>query len=358
MRRMTLKYAAPDMVVELPVYDNFGNMLLPQYKQLTKNAIAGLTARGVPEIFVRDYRVMDVLVAPLYSPQSEGFLAGAFRQVVQDKMKGNAVDSKNINRVSAAITQMAAEMSLNFIGDTNVSCNISAQDYVYLQPVKAAGLAMTLGQIMKMSDEALVKLGIAAVFKDIGLDPSIIDSVDSIAEGSSERMKGHPAAGHKFLMQFPLTGVKEIADAVLQHHESWSGNGYAQGLKGKDISLLARIIALADVFVDLLAVRPGRGKFMPHEAIEYIMAGSGDQFDPELVEAFVRQVPSYPTGLLVQLNTGETGIISSPKRGYVARPIVRIVSTPEKGVLSEPFDIDLSIAKFQRKLITKVLEYD
>jgi len=357
MRRMTLKYAKPGMVVELPVYDNFGSLLLPQHKELDKNSIALMTSKGVPEIFVRDYRVMDILVAPLYSPQSEGVLANAFRQVVQKKMSGAAVDAAGITRVFEAVNQMVRDMSLNILGDTNVSCNISAQDYVYLQPVKTAGLAMTLGQIVKLPENAMAFLGMAAVFKDIGLDPAIIDKVDSIAEGCTPRMQGHPVAGYKFLLQYPLT-AKVIAEAVLQHHENWSGSGYAQGLKAAEISLLARIIAIADVFVDLMAVRPGRGKYMPHEAIEYIMAGSGDQFDPQLVEAFVRQIPSYPTGLVVHLNTGEIGIISSPKRGYVARPIVRICSTAEKGVLREPFDMDLSIAKYQRKLITQVLEYD
>jgi HD-GYP domain-containing protein (c-di-GMP phosphodiesterase class II) len=357
MRRMTLKYAKPGMVVELPVYDNFGNSLLPQHKELDKNNIAVMTSKGVPEIFVRDYRVMDILVAPLYSPQSEGVLANHFKQLVLKKMTGAAIDNAGIIRVHEAVSQMVRDMSLNFIGDTNVSCNISPQDYVYLQPVKTAGLAMTLGQIVKMPENALITLGVAAVFKDIGLDPAIIDKVDSIAEGSTPRMHGHPVAGYKFLLQYPLT-AGEIAEAVLQHHENWSGSGYAQGLKQKEISLFARVIAIADVFVDLLAVRPGRDRYMPHQAIEYIMAGSGDQFDPQLVESFVRQIPSYPTGLVVQLNTGETGIISSPKRGYVARPIVRICSTAEKGILREPFDMDLSIAKFQRKLITKVLEYD
>jgi HD-GYP domain-containing protein (c-di-GMP phosphodiesterase class II) len=357
MRRMTLKYAKPGMVVELPVYDNFGSLLLPQHKELDSNSIKNMIAKGVPEIFVRDYRVTDILVAPLYSPQSEGVLANAFKQVVQKKMQGVAVDAAGISRVYEAVNQMVRDMSLNVIGDTNVSCNISPQDYVYLQPVKTAGLAMTLGQIVKLSENHLAVLGMAAVFKDIGLDPAIIDSVDSIAEGSSPRMRGHPVAGYKFLLQYPLT-AKEVADAVLQHHENWSGSGYAQGLKGKEISAYARIIAIADVFVDLLAARPGRGKYMPHEAIEYIMAGSGDQFDPQLVEAFVRQIPSYPTGLVVHLNTGETCIVSSPKRGYVARPIVRVCSTAEKGTLKEPYDMDLSIAKYQRKLITQVLEYD
>jgi hypothetical protein len=357
MRRMTLKYAKPGMVVELPVYDNYGNLLLPQHKELDKNNLAAMTAKGVPEIFVRDYRVMDILVAPLYSPQSEGVLANAFRQLVQKKMSGAGIDAGILTRVYEAVCQMVRDMALNFIGDTNVSCHITPQDYVYLQPVKTAGLAMTLGQILKMPEDALIALGMAAIFKDIGLDPGIIDAVDSIAEGSSPRMHGHPVAGYKLLLQNPLT-AKDVAEAVLQHHEFWSGSGYPQGFKAKEISTYARIVAITDVFVDLLSVRPGRNKYMPHEAIEYIMAYSGDQFDPEMVEAFVRQVPSYPTGLLVQLNTGETGIISSPKRGYVARPIVRICSTAEKGTLNQPFDIDLSIAKYQRKLITQVLEYD
>jgi len=97
---------------------------------------------------------------------------------------------------------------------------------------------------------------------------------------------------------------------------------------------------------------------LSHEAIEYIMAGGNDQFDPEIVELLVRRIPSYPAGLSVKLSTGDTGIISNPRLGLIARPIIRIFHRPAQGILKNPFDIDLSKPEYQRLLVTQVLEYD
>lgn len=357
MRRMTVKYAKPGMVVELPVYDNFGSLLIPQHKKLEQKHINIMITGGVPEIFVRDYRVADILVAPLFSPQAEGVLASAFRNLVQQNAGGAGITEDCITKIRGAVHRVIKDMALNFIGDVNVSCHILPKDYVYLQPVKTAGLSMAIGNILKLPDEEMATIGIAAVLKDISLPIEIIKNVDTLAEGDSPRMRGHPVTGYKLLTENNLTSAA-VAEAVLQHHEFWSGSGYPQGLKGNEISLHARIIAIADAFVDLLAERPGGEKYMPHEAIEYIMASSGDQFDPELVEHFVRRVPSYPSGLLVKLNTGERGIVSDPKRGFVARPVVRICFKADGRAMNNPVDIDLSQAQYQRKLVTKVLEYD
>lgn len=97
---------------------------------------------------------------------------------------------------------------------------------------------------------------------------------------------------------------------------------------------------------------------MPHEAIEYIMAGGGDQFNPQLVEVFVRHIPSYPAGLSVQMNNGDIGIVCNSKLGFVARPTVRICSKIKEGLLRRPYDIDLAKPLSQNVMITKVLEYN
>ncbi len=355
MRRITLKHAKPGMMVEAPVYDNWGNLLLAANSELSADIINTITARGVSEVFIRDWRVTDVLVVPLFSPQNEGILAKAFWRLIMEKQ--GQPDDGIINEINVAISAMVKDISLNVVGDVNVMCSISPNDYVYLQPVKTAGLCLAIGRGLGLSPEDMVKLGMAAVFKDIGLPLEVMDTVDCLAEGASPALSEHPVAGSNLLQQHKLTGG-EIAKAVLHHHEHWFGTGYPQGLKGNAISKFSRIIAISDAFVDLLSVRPGRNKYMPHEAIEYIMACGGDQFDPELVELFVRQVPSYPSGLSVQLNTGDTGIVSDAKLGFVARPIVRICYRPVKGLLKEPINVDLSRQAYQRMLITKVLEYD
>ena len=356
MRRITVKYAQPGLVLELPVYDNYGKLLMAQHLQLDKVTIGKMLQAGVPEIFVRDYRVLDVMVAPLFPPEAEGAVANAFRTLVLENQGKPSINPVHLSQAYSSISRLIGGMAQNLVGDAGVSCNIPLQEYIYLQPVKTAGLSLAVGHKLGMTVKELAALGTAALLKDIGLSPEVINTADVLSEGGSSRLFGHPLAGCKLLMPHQLTG-EEIAEAVLQHHESWSGRGYPQGLKGKDISRNARIIAIADAFVDLLAERPTRGRYMPHEAIEFVMASGGDQFDPELVESFVRNIPSYPSGLAVQLNTGEIGIVINPKRGFVARPVVRVCVIPGKA-LKEPYDIDLSIAENQRTLITKVLEYD
>ena len=96
---------------------------------------------------------------------------------------------------------------------------------------------------------------------------------------------------------------------------------------------------------------------MPHEATEYIMAYAGEQFNPELVELFVRQVPCYSTGLTVRLNTKEIGIISDTNPGAIGKPVVRVIYDEDSGKVSKPYDIDLSQVDYQHKLITEVMDY-
>ena len=357
MRRITLKYVKPGMVVEEPVYDNWGNELVYKNAELTNEMISNIIAKGVSEIFIRDWRVSDVVVVPLFSPKNEGMLAKAFRALVTDQQSWQDFSNESFTEIQVALSNMVKDMDLNVVGDLNVLCTILPSDYVYLQPVKTAGLCLAIGRAIGLKPEQLINLGLAAVFKDIGLPPEILESVDFLSEGASPRLRDHPLTGAELLKRKNLL-YEDSAVAIMQHHEAWNGGGYPVGIKGKEISLFARIIAVSDAFIDLLSARPGRNKYMPHEAIEYIMAFGGDQFDPELVEIFVRQVPSYPTGLSVLLNTGDTGIVSDAKLGFVARPIVRICYRPVKGLLKQPIDIDLSHVTYQRLLITKVLEYD
>jgi hypothetical protein len=357
MRRITVKHAQPGMVAELPVYDNWGNLLLNKDQQFDTKIISQMTDKGVTELLIRDPRMADVVIAPLFTPQTEGVLAKAFKWLVMDCSSKMILSDGHLSRVKAAMDDMVKEITKSYKGDVNVSCRISPKDYAYLQPVKTAGLALAIGSALKLPPSELFALGMAAILKDVCLPIEIIDSVDCLIEGGSPKLRDHPRNAYHMLSLHRMT-AGAIATAVSQHHEKWSGTGYPKMLKGADICRHARIIAIADAFVDLLSDRPGRGKFMSHEAIEYIMAGGGDQFDPDLVKVFVQHIPSYPAGLSVQLNSGETGIVSNPKLGFVARPIVRICYKPAEGNLANPFDVDLSRVEFQRMLITKILEYN
>ncbi len=111
---------------------------------------------------------------------------------------------------------------------------------------------------------------------------------------------------------------------------------------------------MADTYHSLLSRRPHRQALRPQDAVEFIVAYSGELFDPELVQVFARQIPQYPAGLAVKLSSGEVGIVSNPNIGHIARPIVRICAENGEN-LKEPYDLDLSRPERMTKLITEVL---
>jgi HD-GYP domain-containing protein (c-di-GMP phosphodiesterase class II) len=347
------------MILGMPVYDNYGKELLGRRTNLNDQSLGIMARNSISEILIEDQRVDDLVVAPMVSPEKEGKLADAFRQLLNSIRNSGSIDSAFLSSVNVAVNEIARSLTLSIMGEINVSCSVSQSDYMYLHPVKSAILAMALGYRMGKTTDDLVILGMSSLLKDIScifLPMGILDK-SSLSAEEIRKVQEHPVKSYELLTQF--SEIKNgIANVVLQHHEQWNGNGYPRGLKGEQISNYAQIIAAADVFSDLVVEHPGKEKCMSHEAIEYIMAGSGDQFDPKLVETFVRKIPAYPNGLTVRLNSGEIGIVSDPNLGFVARPVIRVTYDPEKGNLKKPYEINLARSEYQRKLISKVLEYD
>ena len=98
-------------------------------------------------------------------------------------------------------------------------------------------------------------------------------------------MREHVRLGLRILE--PIGAYDEVISVVSHHHENFSGNGYPEGLAGKDISLGGRIFAVADSFDALTSNRPYRQALDPEFAIEMIKQGSGGRYDPDIVQAFL-----------------------------------------------------------------------
>ena len=359
MRRITIKYAQPGMILGMPVYDNYGKEILGRRTRLTDQCLDIMAKNSVSEILIDDPRVDDVVVAPMVSPEKEGKLADAFRQLLNRTRSTQTVDSANISQVNIAVNEIARNLTLSILGEINVACSVSLVDYSFLHPVKSAILSMAFGYRLGLTIDELVILGMGSLLKDISYIylPLGILTKSSLTDEEIRIVQEHPSMSYNILTQFP--DIKAgVAEVVLQHHEQWNGHGYPRGLQGQQISKYAQIISASDTFSDLLVEHPGKERCLSHEAIEYIMASGGDLFDPKLVESFVRKIPAYPNGMTVKLNSGEVGIVSDPNFGFVARPILRITYDPEHGNLKKPYDMNLAKSEFQRKLISKVLEYD
>ena len=149
-------------------------------------------------------------------------------------------------------------------------------------------LALKIGRVMGLSAKELDVLHRGGLLHDIGkigIPVIVLDKPERLTDAEVLLMREHPRKGARILE--PIAAYREVVPIVLQHHEWYDGTGYPDRLAGEDISLGGRIFAVADVYDALSSDRPYRAGLGPAEAIERIKQGSGRQFDPKVVEAFL-----------------------------------------------------------------------
>lgn len=120
----------------------------------------------------------------------------------------------------------------------------------------------------------------------IGVPREVLDFPGRLSDDQFAIIKGHPRIGVTILE--PMKVFRPILPIVLHHHERWDGKGYPDGLKGKRIPRLARILAVADVFDAMSTPRPYRDALTKEFVVSHIEEGAGTQFDPEVVQGFLR----------------------------------------------------------------------
>jgi len=144
---------------------------------------------------------------------------------------------------------------------------------------------------MNFNKDDINQIRIAGLMHDIGkigIDGKILNKTQKLSSDEWKEIERHSEIGYRILSS--VNEFSEIAEHVLEHHEKWNGKGYPRGLKGEEISLQARIIAVADAFDAMTRDRTYSKALSEEEAINEIRRCSGTQFDPEIAGVFVEKV--------------------------------------------------------------------
>ena len=147
---------------------------------------------------------------------------------------------------------------------------------------------------------------IASILHDIGkvsVEDSILNKKDKLTSDEYSRMKDHTIIGADILESVRKMNVKNQyinmgIDITRYHHERWDGKGYPDGIKGNEIPLAARIMAVVDVYDALTTKRPYKSAYSHEKSIGIMLGNSGTQFDPYVLKVFKEQVE----GILLQNN--------------------------------------------------------
>ena len=156
---------------------------------------------------------------------------------------------------------------------------------------RVAWLSMKTAEFMRMDKENICKIYWAGYLHDVGkifVPQSILNKQNKLSYEEYEVVKEHPVKSAEILTEIFCPG--EIIEIVKYHHERWDGRGYPEGLRNFDIPLGSRIVAVADAYDAMISPRSYRKPLSVEKAIEELKSNSNSQFDPNIVEIFLRIV--------------------------------------------------------------------
>jgi diguanylate cyclase (GGDEF)-like protein/PAS domain S-box-containing protein len=152
-------------------------------------------------------------------------------------------------------------------------------------------LGTQIGRAMGLSDNAINELELLAMLHDIGkiaISDHILKKTSILTPEESQELNRHTDIGYRIAQSVPE--LAPIAECILSHHEWWNGQGYPQGLQGEAIPLPSRIISVVAVYDNLINGSPAQPGLPPQKALRVIAAAAGQQFDPAIVDIFMKQM--------------------------------------------------------------------
>lgn len=156
---------------------------------------------------------------------------------------------------------------------------------------RVSDMSVRIGERMGLEQQELLYLKWSGILHDIGkigIPEAILTKEGKLTQYEYEVMKQHPALGAKILSGIPY--ADHILEGVLHHHERIDGKGYPDGLVGEEIGLQARILAVADVWDALTSKRSYRDALSRNDALEIMKSGRGSQFDPIVLDHFLKVI--------------------------------------------------------------------
>ncbi len=154
-----------------------------------------------------------------------------------------------------------------------------------------ASIAKHIAKELKLPENEIEDIEHAAVLHDlgkVGINGNILSKKGPLTSKERKIIQTHPSIGSEILKD--IHSLRGAVPGVLYHHECFDGSGYPLGLKGDEIPLAARIVAIADVYQALISDRPYRNAYSKNKAIEIIKKESGSHFDPKIVKIFLKVI--------------------------------------------------------------------
>lgn len=245
---------------------------------------------------------MTYLVTPVFVPKGlAGVISLAWLGMHEPAEEDSAQVRQFANQVAVALSNARLIEELDELGWGTLIALARTVDakspWTAGHSERVTRMGLKIGEVLGLGEKELDDLHRGGLMHDIGkigLAPEILDKPTALTDAEMELVRHHPTKGISILE--PIKAYANIIPMVSEHHEWYDGTGYPARLKGGEISLGGRIIAIADVYDAIISERPYRQAMELSRVVEVIRSGSGTQFDPMVVDAFLKVIAEEELG--------------------------------------------------------------
>lgn len=309
-------------------------------EQLLSDAALARSARGhIAEELRRAERICE---------RSRDAVASMFSEA----RMGQGVNTEQAQQVVTEITESVLRHPNALLSIARVK---QADEYTYMHSVAVCALMIALARQLELTDDQVYEAGMAGLLHDVGkmaIDDAILNKPGSLSYDEFEQIRRHPEFGVRYLLKGSEPVAQGVLEACYAHHEKIDGSGYPRGLRDGQISLLARMTAVCDVYDALTSNRPYKQGWGPAETVQRMAQWKG-HFDPRIFQAFVRSVGIYPIGSLVRLSSGRLGVVIEQNEQSLLVPKVKVFYSTKSGMHIEQTIVNLAAAHSQEAIVAR-----
>lgn len=326
MRYLPTSKLTPGMALGQNIYEGSGRILLEKHLLLTEESISNLEFLGFPGIYIDDDFTQGVEIQQVLGPQVRSQALKVIHELFSFDYEADISPVSEI-KLKKTIERVVEDILNNGDIMLNVLDIKNYNDYIFFHSVNVAVFSIIVGARYGLEKKQLFQLATAAMLHDIGkkfVDTSATKAGGEQARIGKEKLRQHPKLGAEFLKNnYSFSPV--VIQSVLMHHEAYNGSGYPENKSGEEIPLYARIIRMTDCYDTLTSRHPSKAALSPSDAVEYLMAQTGAEFDPELVDVFIKKIAVYPVGCEVVLSDGRHGVVVQNFERFPLRPLIKML---------------------------------
>ena len=339
-----IKAAAP-VSAQLPTR---GDDVAPRKKRFSLRSLFRRDTSQIDD----DFEQTNVIYTETTTLKEEFDTASGVKEQAVDTLKGVLHNLRNsgeleIGALESAVTPMVDSVLRN---SAALACLMRMQekdDYLYQHSLASTVWAAILGRQIGLtrSDIDLVALG--AMLLDVGktrIPIEILTKPGRLDDKEKAIMRRHVQFGLDILDKAGDVDSR-VHDMLAHHHERYNGTGYPNGISGNAIPVFGRIAGIVDAYDAMITPRPYAKLLSSYDALRKLRLLADVEFQAEIVDQFTKAIGAFPTGTLVELNTGEVGIVTRQNRIRRLRPEVMIIMDADKHALEDFRVVDLNEEK-------------